>query len=196
MSSLTSTTRRCWATWSFAQVPAAHPRDDGHITASLIAHEEAIAEMRRHSNRGRRDGPAFLQAHGRPDLARRLRNVARSRGAMAHLDTSLAQSIREAFGAWSPRDLCDDRTLRRHPSSVATSAEPVRSGESEAVKRPTGAAPCGGPDLLERRVEALERHLNQVSETQLNQGIHFHAELDWRIKDVHSRLEDITKHAS
>lgn len=164
---------------SFADAaPGGTQREGEHTTASLIAYEEAIAEVRRHSERGGRDGQALLQAQ---------RNAARSRGAVAHPDTSLAQSIREALGRWSPRDLCDDRVLRSHDVPAATRAAPERCGKSQAVKRPTDAAPSGGPDALERRMDAMERQLAQVLEAQVNQGIYVRSVFDSRFKvfDAH-----------
>lgn len=93
-----------------------------------------------------------LKQHGHQRLAQRIRASARSRGAMAHPASQLAQDVPDALAgapslsdgscaapgagecvSWCMTALCDDRQLRR-----------CHARSSEVVERPLGAVPTGG----------------------------------------------------
>lgn len=121
------------------------------VSEALSAHELVRRTAFRHLG-GSSLGAAVAQPNrrGHSALSRRLRTWAKSRGALAHPDISLAEEIEEAVGSdpcrsdevvdevgpWVPAELADDRRLRGR--------SPLHSRSSKVVKPPSEAAPQGG----------------------------------------------------
>lgn len=124
------------------------PTDTTNI--ALVAHEEAVAEVRRAIGSSNASVAASsLRELDSDDLARRLRTSARARGAVAHPDGALASDIKTAYDdarnaeqaptAWSLDDLRDVRKFRRtrsqavEPPAAAAPALPRRAGSVNPV---------------------------------------------------------------
>lgn len=111
---------------------------------------KAVAEVRRATGSSQ---SSSLKEIGRDALAKRLRTSARTRGATAHPDGSLAQDIRtacaEARGStdWCLSDLADDRTAKLRSYGTAYRGSVCFARRSKPRRRAAGVRPT-------KRVEA------------------------------------------
>lgn len=132
-SSLPRSTQKCLAFHAIVvSLGTPSPQATHSAESALVAHERALAAARARFNTSGGSGEiiSMLFSRGLSQLAKRLRASARSRGALAHPDTTLANDIINAssdadqleqppqLGSWDPSSLCDDRVLRRQPRSV------------------------------------------------------------------------------
>lgn len=134
---------RCRSGWRRLAIAAlADMRDDSQLSQAFMAGESAMqAACRELGTPSVATAVAELAARGRPDLGRRLRASARSRGALAHPHASLAHYIAQAAdqvivvdtttsndgraNPWRPENLQHDRRLRMAPDPLRPSRGPT-----------------------------------------------------------------------
>lgn len=144
-------------------------------TQMLTSHEKLLDVGRRHNMRSIGELTARLARTGHSALSKRVRSAARARGAHAHPDVALPEEVAATLAAddadasavrqWRPEMLADDRELRRRGRAL---------GRSQAVQRPSDAAPTGGscqepapqvvpaPQAMEARLSLIEKQIDML----------------------------------